>query len=61
MEGAFLGFEEVMEFSLVLEDLQNVLAMFGQGPGVHRDVIYEPQYKVVEVLSEHLVHKILEY
>lgn len=49
-----------MEFSLVLEDLQNVLAIFGQGPGVHQDVIYEPQYKV-EVLSEHLVHKILEY
>lgn len=53
VEGAFLGFEEELEFSLVLEDLQNMLAIFSQGPGVHRNVIYETY--------EHLVHKILEY
>lgn len=31
VEGAFLGFEEELEFSLVLEDLQNMLAIFSQG------------------------------
>ncbi len=36
-----------------------MLAMFSQVPGVHEDVINVEQHKVVEVLSEHFIHKTL--
>ncbi len=39
MEGAFLSFEEQVEFSQVFQDPRNMVAMFGQAAGVDEDVI----------------------
>lgn len=38
-----------------------MVAMFGQAPRVDEDIINIYQDEVVEILSEHLVHEILEY
>lgn len=43
VEGAFLSFEEELEFSQALKDLRNVLVIFGHGPREHQDVIYVHQ------------------
>ncbi len=45
----------------MLKDLRNVVAMFGQAPRVDQDVIDVDQNEAMEVLSEHLMHEILEY
>ncbi len=38
-----------------------MVAMFGQAPRVNKDVIDIYQDETVEILSEHLMHEILEY
>jgi len=38
-----------------------VLAIFSQAPGVNKNAVNVDYYKLVEVLPEHFMHKILEY
>ncbi len=38
-----------------------MVAMFGQAPRVNKNVVDIYQDKTVEILSEHLMHEILEY
>ncbi len=61
MEGAFFCFKEQVIFSESLEDLRNMLAMFGLTPGVYKNVIDVDENELMEKLPEYLVHKILEY
>ncbi len=49
-----------MELPQTLEDLRNVLAMFGQAPGVYEDAVYVNDDELMEKLPEHLVHKAME-
>ncbi len=49
-----------MVFPQTLEDLRNVLAMFGQAPGVYENVVYVNDDKPMEELPEHLMYKALE-
>lgn len=44
-----------------LENLRDVLAMFGLIPGVHQNVFDVDQYESMEVLPEYLIHVSLEY
>ncbi len=46
MEGAFFGFEEQVEISQALQDLRNVMAMFGHAPGVDNNLINYRLYLV---------------
>ncbi len=61
MDGAFLVFEEKMEFSQAFQDLRDVVAMFGHAPGVDENTINIDKDKTKEILPEHLVHEVLEY
>lgn len=45
----------------ILEDLRNMVVMFSQVLGVHKDVVDVDNYKQVEELPEHLIHVSLEY
>ncbi len=38
-----------------------MVAMFGQAPRVYEDIIDVNQDEAMEVLSEHLMHEVLEY
>ncbi len=49
IEGAFLGFKVEMVFLQVLEDLRNVLMIFGQAPGVDQDIIDVDNHKAVYI------------
>ncbi len=49
IEGAFLGFKVEMVFLQVLEDLHNVLMIFGQAPGVDQDIIDVDTHKAVYI------------
>lgn len=60
VELTLLQFEVKMVFSQLLQDLLNVVAMVGQGPGVDKDVIYVHYDKAMEELTEHLIYKSLE-
>ncbi len=44
----------------MLEDLRNVLAMFGHAPGVYEDIVYVNDDEPMEKLPEHPVHEALE-
>lgn len=59
MEGAFFRFEKELIFSQLLEDLLNMLAMFGRGLRV-QDVDVN-QHKAVKVFPEHLIYAALDY
>ncbi len=61
MEEAFFGFEEEVEISQALQDLCNVVAMFGHAPGVDEDVININKDESMKILPENLMHEILEY
>ncbi len=56
MELTFLQLQIEMVFSELLGDLQNVVAMFGQVPGVYEDVNID-NHELMEELLEHLVHE----
>lgn len=43
----------------LLEDLWNMMPMFGQVPGLHQDVINVDQHEAVN--SQNLIHESLEY
>ncbi len=45
----------------VLEDLRNMLAMFGLAPGVDEDIVNVDHHEPMKELPEHLMHKVLEY
>ncbi len=45
-----------MVFPELFQDLRDVVAMFGQVPGLNQDVIDVHYDKSVEKLPEHLVH-----
>ncbi len=53
-------FQVEVVFTELFQDLRDVLAMFGQVPGVNQDVINVHYYKSVEKLPKPLVHKPLE-
>lgn len=46
--------------SEALEDLRNVMAMFGH-PGINQNIIYVDNHGAMKEFPEHLVHKVLEY
>lgn len=45
----------------LLEDLHNMVPMFGKVPEVYQDVIKEHNDKAKEELPEHLIHEPMEY
>ncbi len=61
MEGTFFSFEEQVEFSQALQDLRNVVVMFGHAPGVDKDIINVDKDEPMKILPENLMHEILEY
>ncbi len=48
-------------FPELFQDLRDVVAMFGQVPGVNQDVIDVHYYKLVEKLPENLVRKAIRH
>lgn len=61
MEGTFLRLEDEVMFSEALEDLSNVMAMFGQARGIDQDIIDVDDHGKMKEFPEHLMHKVLEY
>ncbi len=59
-ELTLLELQVEMVFPELFQDLRDVVAMFGQVPGVNQDVVDVHYDKSVEKLPEHLVHKPLE-
>ncbi len=47
-------------FPQALEDLRNMLAMFGLAPGVDEDIVNVDNHDPMKELQEHLMHKVLE-
>ncbi len=60
MESAFFCFEVQLMFPQALEDLRNMLAMFGLAPGVDEDIVNVDNHDPMKELQEHLMHKVLE-
>ncbi len=60
MELTFLQLQIEMVNSEPLKDLHHVVAMFGQVPGVYKDVVDVDNHELMEELPEHLVHEALE-
>ena len=61
VELALLQLDIEVVFSQLLQDLHQVLAMFGQVPGVDQDVVDVDDDEASEVLPEHLIHIAQEY
>lgn len=60
VELGFLKFQIEVVLPELLEDLRYVVAMFGQVPGVYKDVINVDNHEAMQELPEHLVHEPLE-
>ncbi len=61
MKGEFYGFEGQVEATQALQDLCNVVALFGYSPGVDKDIINIDEDEPMKILPENLMHEILEY
>ncbi len=60
IELTFLQLQIELVISEPLEDLRNVVAKFGQVPGVDEVVVNIHYHELMEELPEHLVHETLE-
>lgn len=61
VEVAIFSFQIQGVFMEPLQDLRNVLAMFGLALGENKDIIYVDYPTPLQEVQEHLIHEILEY